>query len=149
MKPTDRYETDSFDGLPSFTASDAPEAADSKWRRSIESTRSLKKNSAKTIYPSLKKEHVRFECQIQRSNSDLRRLLPKGKEEARERLLDLKRRVLKKKGRSSTHRREKALDGLFAQVVFVLDQGEPNRFSDMQAEFGETKLNESDWEALE
>jgi hypothetical protein len=150
IKPIDRYETDSFNALSEFLLRPTLRSRGQQVTAiRLNSDKIAEEERLRDDLSGLKKEHVDLTAKIQRSNSDLHRLLPKGKEERAKRLLALEEACSEKEGKvEALNRREKALDGLFAQVVFVLDQSEPSRFSDMQAEFGETKLNQSDWEAF-
>jgi len=97
----------------------------------------------------LKKDYADLDAKIKRSKTDLARLLPKDKEKRANRLLELETACSAKEAQVETlSRREKALDGLLAEVIFTLEQDEPARFSDMQAEFGETKFDPTAWESF-
>ena len=69
--------------------------------------------------PKLKKDYEILHGQIKKSQTELGRLLPKGKEQRAKRLLELEEACTQLEGRiESLNRRQKALDDLFAQITF-------------------------------
>jgi energy-coupling factor transporter ATP-binding protein EcfA2 len=149
-KPANRYETDSFDALSEFLLRPTLRSREQQANAiRLASDKIAEEDRLRDEYGKLKKEHDDLDAKIKKSNSDLRKLLPKGKEKRATRLLELEASCSTKEAQAETlNRREKALDGLLVQVIFVIEQAEPTRFSDMQAEFGETKLDPADWESF-
>ena len=148
--PTDRYEADSFEALSELLLRPI-------LRRREQQANMIDSNSDKIAeeerlrdqLPKLKKDYEILHGQIKKSQTELGRLLPKGKEQRAKRLLELEEACTQLEGRiESLNRRQKALDDLFAQITFILEQSEPDRFSEMQSEFCETKLGTSDWETF-
>ena len=87
------------------------------------------------------KERSDLESKIRKSNSALRKLLPRGKEERAKQLLELEEACTARETTiEALNRRSKSLDELLVQIAFILEQEEPSRFSEMQSDFSETKL---------
>jgi energy-coupling factor transporter ATP-binding protein EcfA2 len=146
----ERYETDSFDALSEFLLRPIR-------RRRSQQVNEIESHSDKIAeeerlrdqLSKLTKEHSDLADKIQRSNVAIAKLLPKGKEERAKRLLELEEECTARETTiEALNRRLKSLDELLAQVAFILEQGEPTRFSEMQSDFSETKLEPSDWEVF-
>ncbi len=147
---TDRYETDSFDGLSEFLLRPIR-----RWRsqqiREVEShsDKIAEEERLRDQLPKMTKERSDLESKIRKSNSALRKLLPRGKEERAKQLLELEEACTARETTiEALNRRSKSLDELLVQIAFILEQEEPSRFSEMQSDFSETKLGASDWETF-
>jgi energy-coupling factor transporter ATP-binding protein EcfA2 len=149
-KPADRYEADSFEALSEFVLRPTLRSRGQQANTiRLDSDKIAEEDRLRDEFAKLKKEHVDLDAKIRKSNSDLRKLLPKGKEKRAAHLLELEASCSAKEAQVETlSRRDKALDGLLAQIIFIIDQAEPTRFSEMQTEFGETKLDPTDWESF-
>jgi RecF/RecN/SMC N terminal domain len=147
---TNRYETDSFVALSEFLLrptlrSRQQQAAAIR----LDSDKIAEEDRLRDELAKLRKDYADLDAKIKRSKSDLSKLLPKDKEKRAKLLLELEAACSAKIAQvEALRRREKALDGLLTQVIFILDQDEPNRFSEMQTEFAEAKFDPGDWESF-
>jgi hypothetical protein len=148
--PTDRYEADSFDVLSEFLLRPTLRSRDQQVAAiRSDSNKIAEEDRLRDELPSIRKAFGDLEAKIKRSKGDLAKLLPKDKEKRGKRLLELEAACSAKEKQIETlSRREKSLDGLLGQVVFVLEQEEPARFSDMQTDFAETRFSPADWESF-
>ena len=149
-KPADRYEADSFEAFSEFLLRPTLRSREQQVNAiRLDSQKIAEEDRLRDEFTKQKREHAELTAKIKRSNLDLHKLLPKGKEKRATRLLELEQACSTKEGQIETlSRREKALDGLLAQVLFIMNQDEPTRFSEMQTEFDETKLEPADWESF-
>jgi seryl-tRNA synthetase len=147
-KPTDRYGADSFEALSELLLRPILRRREQQINTiNSSSDKIAEEERLRDQLPKLKKDCDTLDGRIKKSQVELSRLLVKGKEQRAKRLLELEEACTQLEGKiESLNRRQKALDDLFAQVTFILEQSEPERFSEMQSEFSETKLGPSDWE---
>lgn len=148
--PTERYEADSFQSL-------AEELLDPVRHRREQQIGSVVGHSDKIAeeqrlndqLPRLRSDRGALVGNLDKQRKDLEELIPKGKELRTKRLLELEAACTDSEGKvERLRRRLKVLDSLLSDAIYVRDQAEPQRFSEMKERFADSELNVTDWEAF-
>jgi hypothetical protein len=85
--------------------------------------------------------------QINKAQKEIRSILPKGQEERAKRLLDLEDACTAIESKvEAVARKEQSLNGLLAEVEYILRQQEPQRLAEMAVRFSEVGFTETEWE---
>ena len=147
-EPTERFETDSFASLTSLLLEPIR-------RRRQHQIDSMTANSVKIAdetrlrdqLPKLKANRKDLDQQLTKSRSDLQKLLPKEKAKRVQRLLELDQACTNTENHiERLRRRQKALDDLLAETVFICEQDADRRLAEMRETFAESGLTDTDWQ---
>ncbi len=146
-EPVDRMQTESFEALADLLLKPIR-------RRRQQQIESVATASAKIAMemrlqdqlPKLRIDRNSLGVQLKKSRKDLENLLPKDAGKRAQRLLELDLACTDAENRvESLRRRQKALDDLLAEVIFIRDQDAAQRLAEMRERFAESGLTEIEW----
>jgi len=145
---TDRFETNSFAELAEYLLEPI------RRRRKVQtgnivslSEKIAEEERLHDQLPKLRKDRDALIQQINKARQEIRTILPKGQEERANRLLELEDACTAVEGKvEAVARKQQALSDLLAEVEYIVQQQEPQRFSDMIGRFSEAGFKETEWE---
>jgi hypothetical protein len=146
--PTERFETDSFEALAGVLLEPIRRQRQQQNESITTSSGKIAEESRlRDQLPKLRTDRNSLNEQLTKSRKDLNNLLPKGKEKRAQRLLELDQACTNAENRiENLRRRQRALDNLLTEAVFIRDQDTPQRLADMRERFAESGLTEDDWQ---
>jgi predicted ATPase len=97
----------------------------------------------------LKKTHKKHQDALVKLNEDLKKLIPKGKENRAKKLFALEQACIDVETKVETvNKRIKTLDDLLAETAIEVDFNEPERFAQLQERFADAALSPEAWAAF-